>query len=94
MSNSEKQYSPSLLKGSGDNEMKVSSPADADRMLCNIQEMKEELNLESTDDCKEAIRLVMNKYNYKGDLRTCGKDNQYILAFKDAQVPKFSFGIK
>ena len=79
-----KSYSPSLLKGKDE---KVSHPSEADRMLINIQEMKDGLGLESNDKVEETVRSYMSKYSFKGDLRT-SENGEYLIAFKTS---KFAF---
>jgi hypothetical protein len=79
-----KSYSPSLLKG---NDEKVSHPKDADRMLINIEEMKDALELDNAKEVEQVVRLQMKKFDYKGDLRK-SDNNEYLIAFKTS---KFTF---
>ena len=73
-----KSYAPSLLKGKDE---KVSTPSEADRMLINIQEMKDGLGLETDKDVTDSVRGYMTKFGFKGDLRTSENGN-YLVAFK------------
>tara|TARA_Y100000401_G_scaffold116810_1_gene123515 strand:+ start:698 stop:949 length:252 start_codon:yes stop_codon:yes gene_type:complete len=79
-----KSYSPSLIKG---NDEKVSHPKDADRMLINIEEMQDALQLESPKEVEETVRQQMKIHNYKGDLRK-SENNKYLIAFRTS---KFAF---